>query len=112
MRLTVKLAAARIGCSSQLVYRLIEQRRLPHLRVGGTNSRGKILIEEADVEAFLATCRVAGGEECSPPAPPKPGRGFTSLDGARLLEAWRRRGVLGGRTGADNALSSASSCGP
>ena len=34
------------------------ERRLPHYRLGGQGRRGRILIEEADLEAFLETLKV------------------------------------------------------
>jgi len=70
VRLTVKQAATRAGVSAALVYQWTSaKRRLPHLRAGRRGSRGRILIDEADLEAFLATLRVGGG----PPPPPAPG---------------------------------------
>ena len=35
-----------------------EERRLPHLRLGGRGKRGRILINVDDLDAFLASCRV------------------------------------------------------
>jgi excisionase family DNA binding protein len=58
MRLNVKEAAARIGCSASLVYQLCMERAIPHVRVGGQGKRGKVLIEEADLESYLESCRV------------------------------------------------------
>ena len=43
--------------------------------------------------------------------PSGPG-GFTNLDPARLLDAWRRQGVLADRRGGRSARSSGSSCAP
>ena len=51
--LTVKAAAARLGCSPALVYLLCSERKLAHFRLGGT-----IRLEESDLDAFLAECKV------------------------------------------------------
>jgi excisionase family DNA binding protein len=58
MKLTTKQAAERIGVSAQLVYRWCDEKRLPHYRLGGEGRRGKILIEESDLDAFLASQKV------------------------------------------------------
>ena len=69
-KLTIKDAADRSGMSTSLLYQLCAERRLPHFRLGREGKRGKILIEEADLKAFLATCRVeAGGEAGAASAP-------------------------------------------
>lgn len=60
-RLTIKQAAERTGMSTSLLYQLCTERRLPHFRLGREAKRGKILIEEADLEAFLAAARVEAG---------------------------------------------------
>jgi excisionase family DNA binding protein len=54
--LTVKAAAARLGCSPALVYLLCAERKLAHVRLG--TARGTIRVEEADLEAFLVGCKV------------------------------------------------------
>jgi excisionase family DNA binding protein len=51
--LTVKAAAARLGCSPALVYLLCSERKLAHFRLGGT-----IRLEESDLDAFLAECKI------------------------------------------------------
>jgi excisionase family DNA binding protein len=51
-------AAIRVGISRSLVYRLCQERRLVHYRVGGKGRRGKILIDPDDLDAYLAACRV------------------------------------------------------
>ena len=53
MRLTPRQAAARVPVSISLVYQWCEQGLLPHYRLGGRGRRGKILIEETDLTAFL-----------------------------------------------------------
>src|SRR5689334_19549696 len=58
MKLTVKQAAERAGVSPALVYEWCEERRLPHYRAGRQGRRGKILIEEADLDAFIESLKV------------------------------------------------------
>lgn len=55
--MTPKQAAERMGVSLSLVYQLLQQRRIPAYRVG-VRGRGKWLIEEPDLNEFLASCRV------------------------------------------------------
>ncbi len=55
--LTVKDAASRLGCSSNLVYLLCSERQLIHHRLG--TGRGTIRISEEDLRAFVDTCRVS-----------------------------------------------------
>lgn len=57
MRLTPKQAAEQMGVSLSLVYQLLRHRKVPAYRVG-VRGRGKWLIEEEDLDRFLATCRV------------------------------------------------------
>ncbi len=57
MRLTPKQASERMCVSLSLVYQLLQQRRLPAYRIG-VRGRGKWVIEEADLEAFLAECKI------------------------------------------------------
>ena len=59
--LTPKQAAERAGVSLSLVYQWCEERLLVHYRCGGKGRRGRILIEEADLAAFLSTRRVDAG---------------------------------------------------
>ncbi len=92
--LTVKAAATKAGVSAGLVYQWCAERRLPHLRMGKRGRRGRILIEESDLAAFMESCRVAAEEPVKPPAPKVAGA-FQNLDAGRLQAAWRERGVLG-----------------
>lgn len=48
--------------SPSLVYSWIEQRQLPHYRLGGKGRRGRIVIDEADFAAFLACRKVESGQ--------------------------------------------------
>jgi excisionase family DNA binding protein len=54
--LTVKAAAARLGCSPALIYLLCTERRLAHVRLG--TRRGTIRIAEEDLDAFVQGCKV------------------------------------------------------
>lgn len=58
--LTVKQVAERLRVSASLVYGWCEDHRLPHYRMGGNGKRGKILIEEDALDAFLQGCKVEG----------------------------------------------------
>jgi len=51
--MTVSQAAARIGISPSKLYQLVTRKRIAHYRIGG-----KIVFSEADVAAFLESCRV------------------------------------------------------
>lgn len=59
--LSVQETAERLGVSPSLVYQWCQERTLPHLRLGKAGRRGKIRIDEADVEAFIAASRVEAG---------------------------------------------------
>jgi excisionase family DNA binding protein len=66
-KLTVKQAAERAGVSPALVYRWCQEQRLVHYRLGGQGRRGKILIDPADLDAFLKSLKVeAGGSRDHP----------------------------------------------
>jgi excisionase family DNA binding protein len=65
--LTVKQAATRLGVSPSLVYAWCEEHMLPHYRMGGKGKRGKILIEESALDAFLQGCKVEAGASHCPP---------------------------------------------
>jgi excisionase family DNA binding protein len=58
--LTVKQVAERLRISASLVYSWCEDQILPHYRMGGKGKRGKILIEEAVLDAFLQSRKVEG----------------------------------------------------
>ena len=55
--MNVKQAAERLEVSQSLVYQLIAERRLPHLRIGGRGRRGKIVIKDEHIAAFLEEVR-------------------------------------------------------
>jgi excisionase family DNA binding protein len=56
--LTVKQAAASLGVSESLVYAWCRQRLLPHYRFG--LGRGKIMIDQAQLDEFLESKHVIG----------------------------------------------------
>jgi excisionase family DNA binding protein len=58
MKLTPKQAAQRSGVSANLIYQWCNEKRIAHYRFGGQGRRGRILIEETDLDVFLATLRV------------------------------------------------------
>ena len=71
MKLTPKKAAEYASVSPQLIYRWTSiEKRLPHYRAGGAGTRGRILIDQADLDAFLATLKVGAAEK--PALPPRP----------------------------------------
>jgi excisionase family DNA binding protein len=65
-KVTIKQAAERTGMSTSLLYQICAERRLPHFRLGRDGKRGKILIEESDLDAFLAASRVEAGAGTGP----------------------------------------------
>lgn len=67
-KLTIKQAADRSGLSTSLLYQICAERRLPHFRLGRGGKRGKVLIEEADPDAFLSAARVEAGSAAGPAA--------------------------------------------
>ena len=50
--LTVEEVAARLGVSVALVYRIVAQREVEHVRVG--IGRGKIVFQESEIERYLS----------------------------------------------------------
>lgn len=73
MRLKVKEAAEKANLSPGLIYELCALNILPHIRVGRPGTRGCIRIEEADLDAFLASLKREGRQPELPPAPkPQP----------------------------------------
>lgn len=56
--MTVKQAASRLEVSLSLAYRLIEQKQLSHRRVGQDGRRGKIVVTEDDLRAFMEKVKV------------------------------------------------------
>lgn len=56
--LTAKQASEYANASASLVYQWCADRRLPHLRLGRAGRRGKMLIEQSDLDKFLESMRV------------------------------------------------------
>lgn len=89
--LTVKQAAERANVSTALVYQWCNERRLPHYRLGGKGRRGKLLIDPADLDAFMRSLRVEEETASSAPASSGSTAGtFSELDPRRLQRAWRK----------------------
>jgi excisionase family DNA binding protein len=61
--LTVSQASDRIGVSESLIYEWCASGILPHYRFGRKGKRGKILIDEAELEAFRVSCRQEGRKD-------------------------------------------------
>ena len=55
--LTPKTVAERLGISISLVYRLCNEGSLKHFRFGGAGKRGRVMIDEQDVAAYVESCR-------------------------------------------------------
>ena len=49
-------AATRLGVSISLVYQLCREMALKHYRIGGRGKRGRILIEESELDRYRAAC--------------------------------------------------------
>ena len=62
-KLSVRQVTERAGVSLNLVYGWVRDRRLPHYRVGTTGKRGRILIDEADLDAFLESLKVGSAPQ-------------------------------------------------
>jgi excisionase family DNA binding protein len=57
MKLTPKQAAERAVVSVSLVYQWCQDGVLIHYRFGRQGKRGRIRIEDSDLESFLTTCK-------------------------------------------------------
>ena len=69
MLLRIKQVAERLQCSSALVYALVAQRRLAHVRLGG--KKGGIRVDERDLEAFILGNKTGIESEGNVPKLPK-----------------------------------------
>jgi excisionase family DNA binding protein len=78
IHLSVREAAARAGVSEGLVYSWIGTGMLSCYRLGAKGKRGKIVIAVADLDAFLARCRVEA-EKPKPLSPPRSRQEFRHL---------------------------------
>ena len=65
--LTPKQVAERIGVSASLIYEWCGDNLLPHYRFDRKGKRGRIMIDEKDLEAFLASCRQEARPQGEPP---------------------------------------------
>ncbi len=92
VKLTPKQAAEQLHVSAGLIYQWCNERRLVHYRMGGLDRRGRILIEQADLDAFAATLRV--GESAAPASgrasSGSPAAPFSVLNQTRLAKAWKK----------------------
>jgi len=92
MLLKVSQVCERLNCSLATVYALIERGDLECFRCPG------IRVSEEQLAVYLESTKKGRSQnaqdwpEKTKPRP-KTGRVFTHLDGDRLLEAWRKRGV-------------------
>jgi excisionase family DNA binding protein len=70
-KLTVKAAAQRAGVCTSVVYAWCAAGQLPHYRLGLPGRRGKVLIDEDDLDEFLDRFKVkpAVDPEPSPDSP-------------------------------------------
>jgi excisionase family DNA binding protein len=55
--LTVKQASELAGVSDSLIYEWCTEKLLVHYRLGAKGRRGKVMIDDKDLETFLAACR-------------------------------------------------------
>ena len=88
--LTVKQATQLLGISRSKLYQLISARKLVHYRIGG-----KILLDEADLNSYLVSCRVIAGSMQMTGAR-NTGRStgaFRHLNAAKLVRAWEKQGA-------------------
>jgi excisionase family DNA binding protein len=60
MKLTINDVVKKLEgkIAKSTLYEAVEQKRIAHYRISGTGRRGKILIDEADLEAWLEEQRV------------------------------------------------------
>lgn len=108
--LTITQVANRLSVAYGTIRNAILSGRLTAYKIMGTYR-----IRPADLDAFIGSCRGERGSATGlPPAPRAKtgGAAFTHLDGDRLLDAWRRQGVLADPPRARNARSSGSTRGP
>lgn len=59
--MTVSEAARRLEISRSLCYKLCEEKRLPHVRIGAKGRKGAIRITEAGLKQFLESVKVEEG---------------------------------------------------
>jgi excisionase family DNA binding protein len=64
--LTPKQAAVKIGVSDSLIYEWCAAGLLPHYRFGKPGRRGKVLIDEAELDTFVAAHRQEARPQVQP----------------------------------------------
>lgn len=57
MLLKVQQVAERLGVSVSLVYQLCADGVMTHFRMGGKGKRGRVMVEESDLQLFMEACR-------------------------------------------------------
>jgi excisionase family DNA binding protein len=65
--MTVAQSAERLEISISLVYRLIEEGRLGCVRIGQLGRRGKVVIREKDLRAFVEALEKASAKRYGNP---------------------------------------------
>ncbi|MEZ6142927.1 MAG: helix-turn-helix domain-containing protein [Zavarzinella sp.] len=58
MSYSIKDLARFLGVSMSTVYGWIARRELPHYRLGAAGRRGRIIVQQADLDLFLAQRRL------------------------------------------------------
>ena len=66
-KLNVKAAAERAGVCISVLYAWCAAGQLPHYRLGLPGRRGKVLIDEGDLDEFLNRCKVGSAADPEPP---------------------------------------------
>jgi hypothetical protein len=82
--LTVTQSDEKLGLSKQ-TYDIIRHRKIAHNRL-----EGRIMLDEADLDAYVGTCRIEAGTGPLGQTP----KVYKHLNPARMAKAWRARGVL------------------
>ena len=107
--LTIREVAGVLRVSQSTVRNAIRDGDLPAFRFGARG--GSIRVSPAHLDDYIASRSTVKPAKIKtqhrPQATP-----FKSLDGEKLLAAWRRQGVLGDRPDGGNAPSSESRCDP
>ena len=107
---TIKEAAEKLRVSYGTIRGAILAGRLKAYRFGARG--GTYRIDPADLEAYRASCMTTKQEPAASKKRAGGGSAFKNLDGERLLDAWRRQGVVVDPPGGRSAPSCGSSCDP